>query len=74
MRVADLIATRREVYFITEDTTVHDAARYLREKQVRAAVYATGRASCLESFRKATFPIKSPPKISVPPGCAFPKS
>jgi CBS domain-containing protein len=37
MRVADLIATRREVYFITEDTTVHEAARYLREKQVRAA-------------------------------------
>lgn len=37
MRVADLIATRREVYFIPEDTTVHEAARYLREKQVRAA-------------------------------------
>jgi CBS domain-containing protein len=37
MRVADLIATRREVYFIPEETTVHDAARYLREKQVRAA-------------------------------------
>lgn len=37
MRVADLIATRREVYFITEDTTVHEGARYLREKQVRAA-------------------------------------
>src|ERR1700719_2988220 len=37
MRVADLVATRREVYFITEDTTVHDAARYLREKQGRAA-------------------------------------
>jgi CBS domain-containing protein len=37
MRVADLIATRREVYFIIEDTTVHEAARYLREKQVRAA-------------------------------------
>jgi CBS domain-containing protein len=37
MRVADLISTRREVYFITEDVTVYDAARYLREKQVRAA-------------------------------------
>src|SRR6202162_6609134 len=36
MRVADLIASRRDVYFIAEDTTVHDAARYLREKQVRA--------------------------------------
>jgi CBS domain-containing protein len=36
MKVADLIASRREVYSISEDTTVHDAARYLREQQVRA--------------------------------------
>src|ERR1700691_5138852 len=36
MKVADLIASRRDVYFIAEDTTVHDAARYLRDKQVRA--------------------------------------
>ena len=36
MKVADLIATRREVYSIPEDTTVHDAARYLRDKEVRA--------------------------------------
>jgi CBS domain-containing protein len=36
MRVADLIATRREVYSIPEDTTVHDAARYLRDREVRA--------------------------------------
>lgn len=37
MRVADLITTRREVYSIKQDMTVYDAARYLREKQVRAA-------------------------------------
>ncbi len=37
MNVRDLVAHRREVYSITEDATVHDAARYLREKQVRAA-------------------------------------
>ena len=36
MRVADLIASRREVYSIPDDTTVHDAARYLRDHQVRA--------------------------------------
>jgi CBS domain-containing protein len=36
MRVADLIASRREVYSISDDTTVHDAARYLRDHQVRA--------------------------------------
>jgi CBS domain-containing protein len=36
MRVADLISSRREVYSITEDATVHDAARYLRDRQVRS--------------------------------------
>jgi CBS domain-containing protein len=36
MRVSDLISSRREVYSIPDDTTVHDAARYLRDKQVRA--------------------------------------
>lgn len=36
MNVADLIGARKEVYSITEETTVHDAARYLRERQVRS--------------------------------------
>jgi len=36
MTVKDLIHARTEVYSVTEDTTVHDTARYLREKQVRA--------------------------------------
>ncbi len=36
MKVEDLIHSRSEVYSITEDATVYDAARYLREKQVRA--------------------------------------
>jgi CBS domain-containing protein len=36
MKVADLIASRQEVYSIPEDTTVHDAARYLRDRQVRS--------------------------------------
>jgi CBS domain-containing protein len=37
MKIADLISSRREVFHIREDSTVHDAARYLRAKQVRAA-------------------------------------
>jgi CBS domain-containing protein len=36
MKVEDLIHSRSEVYSITEEVTVHDAARYLREKQVRS--------------------------------------
>ncbi|HTV58902.1 MAG TPA: CBS domain-containing protein [Verrucomicrobiae bacterium] len=36
MRVADLIAPRKEVFSIRESSTVHDAARYLREREVRA--------------------------------------
>lgn len=37
MKVADLIKGRKEVYSVSADTTVHDAARYLREHQLRAA-------------------------------------
>ena len=36
MQVINLIESRKEVFFVTADTTVHEAARYLREKQVRA--------------------------------------
>jgi CBS domain-containing protein len=36
MTVLDLIGSRAEIYSIRDDTTVHDAARYLRERQVRA--------------------------------------
>lgn len=36
MTVGDLIESRKVVYSIPDDMTVHDAARYLREKQVRS--------------------------------------
>ena len=36
MKVSDLIGSRKEVYSVTEDTSVHQASQYLREKQVRA--------------------------------------
>jgi CBS domain-containing protein len=36
MKVADLVGSRKEVYSITEETSVHQAAQYLREKQVRS--------------------------------------
>ncbi len=36
MKVADLIASRRDVYSVSDDLTFLDAARTLREKQVRA--------------------------------------
>ncbi|HEV2175995.1 MAG TPA: CBS domain-containing protein [Terriglobia bacterium] len=36
MTVGDLIGERQEVFSITEETTVYEAARYLREKQVRS--------------------------------------
>ena len=36
MLVEDLIRTRTEVYSISENMTVYDAARYLRERQVRS--------------------------------------
>lgn len=36
MTVLDVIGSRTDVYSIRDDATVHDAARYLRERQVRA--------------------------------------
>jgi len=36
MKVSDLIGSRKEVYFVTEETSVMQAAQYLREKQVRS--------------------------------------
>jgi CBS domain-containing protein len=36
MKVEDLIRSRSKVFSIGEDTTVHEAARYLRENQVRS--------------------------------------
>jgi len=37
MTVNDLIGTRADVYSIPHDMTVHDAARYLRDRRVRSA-------------------------------------
>jgi CBS domain-containing protein len=37
MKVSDLIGSRREVFSITEDASVHQAAQYFRERQVRSA-------------------------------------
>jgi CBS domain-containing protein len=36
MKVADLVHSRHEIYSIKEDFTVHDAAQYLRDHQVRS--------------------------------------
>jgi CBS domain-containing protein len=36
MTVGDLIESRKEVYSIADDLTVHEAARYLRENQIRS--------------------------------------
>ena len=36
MKAEDLIGSRREVYSVSEETPVDAAAKYLREKQVRA--------------------------------------
>jgi len=47
MKVSDLIGSRKDVFSVTEETSVHQAAQYLREKQVRAVgvVGAEGKLS-----------------------------
>jgi len=37
VKVSDLIGSRREVFSIPEDASVHQAAQYFRERQVRSA-------------------------------------
>jgi len=36
MKVQDLVRARKEIFSILEETTVHDAARYLRDHKVRS--------------------------------------
>ena len=36
MQVHDLIRSRQQIYSVREDATTHDAARYLRQHQLRA--------------------------------------
>jgi CBS domain-containing protein len=36
MKVQDLVQSRKDVFSILEETTVHDAARYLRDHKVRS--------------------------------------
>jgi CBS domain-containing protein len=36
MKVSELIGSRKDVYSVSEDTSVMEAAKYLREKQVRS--------------------------------------
>lgn len=36
MKVHDLIQSRKEIYTVAEETTVHEAARFLRERQIRS--------------------------------------
>src|SRR5918911_1161556 len=45
MTVLELIGSRSDVYTIRHDMTVHDAARYLRDRQVRSVgvIDAAGR-------------------------------
>jgi len=35
MRVGDLLGSRKEIYTVSEETSVHEVAQYLRAKQVR---------------------------------------
>lgn len=36
MKVRNLVGVRKDVYSVREDSSVHDAARYLRDHQIRA--------------------------------------
>jgi CBS domain-containing protein len=42
MTVEQLIRSRKDVYSVRDDTTVHDAARYLRDRAVRSVGVMNG--------------------------------
>src|ERR1019366_3293821 len=44
MRVLDLLQSRKDIFSIQEETTVHDAARYLRDHNVRSVGVLDGSA------------------------------
>jgi len=47
MNVRDLLGSRKDVYSVQPDATVHDVARYLREKGVRAVGVVDARGNVL---------------------------
>jgi len=65
MKVADLIGSRKEVFSIIEETSVHQAAQYLREKQVRSVGVVDGSGKVIGVIPIATFPIRSPRRTNV---------
>ena len=44
MRVLDLLQSRKDIFSIQEETTVHDAARYMRDHKVRSVGVLDGSA------------------------------
>jgi CBS domain-containing protein len=42
MKVSELIGSRKEVFSVSEETSVMDAAKYLRDKQVRSVGVVDG--------------------------------
>jgi len=74
MTVGDLIESRTTFYSIADDLTVHEAARYLREKQVRSVGVCDRHGKLVRVVRKVIFPTRWPQRTSALPGCACRKS
>jgi len=58
MTVLDLIGSRAEVYSVRDDVTVHEAARYLREREVRAAGVLDGNGALAGVVSQSDIPDK----------------
>ena len=68
MTIRGSVDSRKDFYRIADDVTVHEAARYLREKGSGQSAYAIARASSSVLCHKAIFPISSRRTIALP-GC-----
>jgi len=74
MTVGDLIESRKDVYSIADDLTVHEAARYLREKQVRSVGICGRNGKLVGIVSQVIFQTKWPRRTSAQPGCVCLKS
>ena len=74
MTVLDLIGSRTDVYSIRNDVTVHDAARYLRERQVRSVGVLDADGRLVGVVSQSDISDKVAAETSAPPGCASARS
>ena len=72
--VQDIINNRKEVYSLSNQTTVAEAARYLKDRGIRAAGVRNVSGKIVAWFPKAIYPTKSLRRTTGRQRCWFSQS